>query len=79
MTPLILINLHQKLIQSLKDKEPDFVKLSNDLTDLTQHQPSGETRMSSNVQQIMSRFESTQLTAKVRSAINDEQRTSESC
>ncbi|CAG7726205.1 unnamed protein product [Allacma fusca] len=58
-------NVQQKLIQSLKDKEPEFIKVSNDMADLIQQQPvSSETRMSSNVQQIMSRFESTELTAK---------------
>jgi len=48
---------------SLRQNEAEFDKMSDDSSDLVQS--SGETRISVNVQQITSRFQSIQNTAKV--------------
>jgi nesprin-1 len=53
----------QFLILSLRQNEAEFDKMSDDFSDLVQS--SGETRISVNVQQITSRFQSIQNTAKV--------------
>ncbi|KAF4529962.1 hypothetical protein B566_EDAN017791 [Ephemera danica] len=56
------------MILSLKQNEADFDKMSDESSDLVQI--SGETRISVNVQQITSRFQSIQSTAK---AVTDHQ------
>jgi nesprin-1 len=55
--------LMQSLILSLRQNEAEFDKMSDDSSDLVQI--SGETKISVNVQQITSRFQSIQTTAKV--------------
>ncbi|KAK2588097.1 hypothetical protein KPH14_004158 [Odynerus spinipes] len=55
-------HLEQSLIANLRQNEADFDKMSDDSSDLMQI--SGETRFSSSVQQITSRFQSIQTTAK---------------
>jgi nesprin-1 len=57
------ISFFQCLILSLRQNEAEFDKMSDDSSDLVQS--SGETRISVNVQQITSRFQSIQNTAKV--------------
>nr|XP_050869210.1 muscle-specific protein 300 kDa [Vespula vulgaris] len=55
-------HLEQSLIANLRQNEADFDKMRYDSSDLIQI--SGETRFSSSVQQITSRFQSIQATAK---------------
>ncbi|XP_063222936.1 muscle-specific protein 300 kDa isoform X4 [Bacillus rossius redtenbacheri] len=55
-------HLEQSLILSLRQNEAEFDKMSDDSSELVQI--SGETRISVNVQQITSRFQSIQSTAK---------------
>lgn len=52
----------QALLTTLKQNEADFDRILDDSTDLVQS--SGDTRISVNVQQISSRFQSVQSTAK---------------
>jgi nesprin-1 len=52
----------QALILNLRQNEADFDKMSDDSTELIQS--SGDSRISVNVQQISSRFQSVQATAK---------------
>lgn len=54
--------LQQALLVSLKHHETEFDKMSDDSTELVQN--SGDTRISVNVQQIGSRFQSVQATAR---------------
>lgn len=58
----------QSLIANLRQNEADFDKMRYDSSDLIQI--SGETRFSSSVQQITSRFQSIQTTAKVNLRTN---------
>ena len=51
------------LIVNLRQNEAEFDKMSDESSELMQI--SGETRFSANVQQITSRFQSIQATAKV--------------
>ncbi|KAF5292004.1 hypothetical protein FQA39_LY14121 [Lamprigera yunnana] len=53
---------YQALLTNLKQNEAEFDKLSDQSTELMQN--SGETRISVNVQQIISRFQSVQATTK---------------
>lgn len=63
MIILILINfLLQSLILSLRQNENEFNKISDESSELVQN--SGDTRISVNIQQISSRFQSIQNTAK---------------
>ncbi|ERL91661.1 hypothetical protein D910_08989, partial [Dendroctonus ponderosae] len=55
-------HLEQALVSNLKQNERDFDKISDDSTELVQ--TSGDTRISLNIQQITSRFQSVQVTAK---------------
>ncbi|KAF7272974.1 hypothetical protein GWI33_014281 [Rhynchophorus ferrugineus] len=55
-------HLEQVLITGLRQNETDFDKISDDSTELIQS--SGDTRISLNVQQVTSRFQSVQVTAK---------------
>lgn len=57
----------QSLILSLRQNESEFDKMTDESSDLVQI--SGETRISVNVQQITSRFQAIQTTAKVNHLI----------
>lgn len=66
----------QALLQNLKQNENEFDKMTDESSELIQS--SGETRLSVNVQQITSRFQSIQATAKevfkkCEQAVNDHQ------
>lgn len=52
----------QNLLKNLKEKEAEFDRMSLDGSELVQ--ATGESRIATNVQQITSRFESVQMTAK---------------
>lgn len=56
------LNRFQSLTQSLRQNEADFEKMKDDTSELVQS--SGETRIAVNVQQVSSRFQSIQATAK---------------
>ncbi|KAJ8930094.1 hypothetical protein NQ314_017138, partial [Rhamnusium bicolor] len=55
-------HLEQALILNLRQNEAEFDKMSDDSTELVQS--SGDTRISVNVQQVNSRFQSVQVTTK---------------
>ncbi|VEN42511.1 unnamed protein product, partial [Callosobruchus maculatus] len=55
-------HLEQALILNLRQNEAEFDKMSDDSTELAQS--SGDARISANVQQISSRFQAVQVTAK---------------
>jgi len=56
------LNRFQSLAQNLRQNEADFDKMKDDTSELVQS--SGETRIAVNVQQVSSRFQSIQATAK---------------
>jgi len=54
-------------LKNLKEKEAEFDRMGIDGSELVQ--ATGESRIATNVQQITSRFESVQMTAKVSGRI----------